>query len=129
MAWRCAKAAPRRGSRLNTATNCAQSVACTAGAKAWSAMLPVPKRAIPRDIVSVSFCQAGGVLGRRVSRMHGRDTYAEKCLPRHGSLLPPSRTHAITVLNSVAFQTKGGEGFSRRSGLQKKPPEMHIFLR
>jgi hypothetical protein len=33
------------------------------------------------------------------------------------------------VLNSVAFQTKGGEGFSRRSGIPRKPPEMHISLR
>ena len=52
---------------------------------------------------------------------HPQREYAEKCLPRHGSLLPPSRTHAITVLNSVAFQTKGGEGFSRRESLQKNP--------
>src|SRR5262249_1380053 len=58
-AWRSAKAVPRRWSRLNTATNCAPSVACTAGANAWSAMLPVPKRAIPRGIVSVSSYQDG----------------------------------------------------------------------
>jgi hypothetical protein len=116
--------------------------------KAWSAMLPVPKRAIPRDIVSVSFSQAGGVLGRRVSLTHGRDTYAEDTATQDGAwgvipresmpqsacrvmglfCHPLARTRS-TVLNSVAFQTKGGEGFSRRSGLQKKPPEMHIFLR
>jgi hypothetical protein len=66
--------------------------------------------------------------GRRMGR-HLQREYAAKCLPSHGSLLPPSRTHTITVLNSAAFQTKGGEGFSRRSGIQKKPPEMHISLR
>jgi hypothetical protein len=55
--------------------------------------------------------------------------YAEKCLPSPRSLLPTSRTYAITVLNNAAFQTKGGEGFSRRGGIQKKPPELHIFLR
>src|SRR6266487_1315182 len=91
MAWRCAKAAPRRGSRLNTATNCAPSVACTAGAKAWSAMLPVPKRAIPRDIVSVSFYQAGGD-ARETCLSHAHD---------HGA---QQRRHWFSLMGTAKFR-------------------------
>jgi hypothetical protein len=60
---------------------------------------------------------------------HPHREYAEKCLPRHVSHLLPSRTRAITALSSVSFQTKGGEEFSRRDSIQKKPQALRISLR
>jgi hypothetical protein len=54
---------------------------------------------------------------------HPQKEYAEKCSPRHVSRLLPSRTRAITALNSASFQAKGSEEFSRRDSLQKNPKQ------